>query len=247
VAQVRARVWWSGICSGQVGAGIGFLRVLRFPLPIFILTNSPSSQSPGVGTIRQKWPACRVDPVWTPTPTMRIKKIVTFNNKRKAPRPISCISTFYTQVDMLCDLGVEISFCNLDPVWTLTEIYSVQSETRQFSQTSILSYFHQGSQHLSPSSSYPTLHLILRFALTPCRLHIADSTSSELWPTVTHPTNTATCLDGLITTNILHQEYTCIHRMVSTTKWGMNLKKSGRISSCVSVVSRNLNLLLLHT
>jgi hypothetical protein len=33
-ARVRARVWSSGICGGQSGAGAGFLRVLRFPLPI---------------------------------------------------------------------------------------------------------------------------------------------------------------------------------------------------------------------
>jgi hypothetical protein len=41
-ARVRDRVWSSGIC-GQSGAGAGFLRVLRFPLPIFIPPNSPSS------------------------------------------------------------------------------------------------------------------------------------------------------------------------------------------------------------
>jgi hypothetical protein len=41
----------------------GFLRVFRFPLPIFIPPNSPSSQSPGAGTIGQKWSTCRVDPV----------------------------------------------------------------------------------------------------------------------------------------------------------------------------------------
>jgi hypothetical protein len=33
-ARVRARVWSSGICGGQSGARAGFLRVLRFPLPI---------------------------------------------------------------------------------------------------------------------------------------------------------------------------------------------------------------------
>jgi hypothetical protein len=42
----------SGICGGQSGAGAGFLRVLRFPLP-FIPPNSPSAQSPGAGTIGQ--------------------------------------------------------------------------------------------------------------------------------------------------------------------------------------------------
>jgi hypothetical protein len=42
-ARVRSRVWSSGICGGQSGAGAGFLRVLWFPLPIFIPPNSPSS------------------------------------------------------------------------------------------------------------------------------------------------------------------------------------------------------------
>jgi hypothetical protein len=42
-ARVRARVWSSGICGGQSGAGGGFLRVLRFPLPIFIPPIPPSS------------------------------------------------------------------------------------------------------------------------------------------------------------------------------------------------------------
>jgi hypothetical protein len=53
VARVQSRVWLSGICGGQSGVGAGFLRVLRFPLPIFIPPNSPSSQSPGAGTIGQ--------------------------------------------------------------------------------------------------------------------------------------------------------------------------------------------------
>jgi hypothetical protein len=44
-ARVRARVWSCGICGGQSGAGAGFLRVLRFPLPIFIPPISPQSQS----------------------------------------------------------------------------------------------------------------------------------------------------------------------------------------------------------
>jgi hypothetical protein len=49
-ARVQSRVCTSGICGGQSGVGAGFLRVLRFPLP-FIQPNSPSSQSPGPGTI----------------------------------------------------------------------------------------------------------------------------------------------------------------------------------------------------
>jgi hypothetical protein len=51
-ARVQSRVWSSGICGGQSGAGAGFLRVLRFPLS-FIPPNSPSSQSFGAGTIDQ--------------------------------------------------------------------------------------------------------------------------------------------------------------------------------------------------
>jgi hypothetical protein len=39
-ARVRVQAA-SGVCSGQSGTGAGFLRVLRFPLPI-ILQISPS-------------------------------------------------------------------------------------------------------------------------------------------------------------------------------------------------------------
>jgi hypothetical protein len=52
-SRVRTRVWSSGICDGQIGAGASFLRILRFPVPIFIPPNSPSSQSPGSSTIGQ--------------------------------------------------------------------------------------------------------------------------------------------------------------------------------------------------
>jgi hypothetical protein len=51
-ARVQSRVWSSGICGGPSGVGAGFLRVLRFPLS-FIPPNSPSSQSPGAGTMGQ--------------------------------------------------------------------------------------------------------------------------------------------------------------------------------------------------
>jgi hypothetical protein len=44
-ARVRARVWLCGIYGGQSGAGAGFLRVLRFPLPIFIPPIAPQSPS----------------------------------------------------------------------------------------------------------------------------------------------------------------------------------------------------------
>jgi hypothetical protein len=44
-ARIRARVWSCGICGGQSGAGAGFLRALRFPLPIFIPPIAPQSPS----------------------------------------------------------------------------------------------------------------------------------------------------------------------------------------------------------
>jgi hypothetical protein len=45
-ARVQTRVQACGICGGQSGSGAGFLRVLRFPLPIFIPPISPQSPSP---------------------------------------------------------------------------------------------------------------------------------------------------------------------------------------------------------
>jgi hypothetical protein len=43
------------------GAGAGFLRELRFPLPIYIPSTSPQSSSlwPEAGTISQEWPQCQ--------------------------------------------------------------------------------------------------------------------------------------------------------------------------------------------
>jgi hypothetical protein len=69
-ARVRARGLASGICGGQSGAGAGFLRVLQFPLPIFIPPNAPSSQSPGEGTISHSVADVPSGP--SSTPTMRI-------------------------------------------------------------------------------------------------------------------------------------------------------------------------------
>jgi hypothetical protein len=42
---VRAWVWSCGICGGQSGAGAGFFRVLRFPLPISIPPIAPQTSS----------------------------------------------------------------------------------------------------------------------------------------------------------------------------------------------------------
>jgi hypothetical protein len=44
-ALVRARFWSCGVCGGKSGAGAGFLRVLRFPLPVFVPPIAPQSSS----------------------------------------------------------------------------------------------------------------------------------------------------------------------------------------------------------
>jgi hypothetical protein len=57
-ARVQSRVWSSGICGGQRGAGAGFLRVFRFPRQSSfhqLLHNHPHLSS-GARTICQKWP-----------------------------------------------------------------------------------------------------------------------------------------------------------------------------------------------
>jgi hypothetical protein len=41
----RAQVKSCGVCSGQSSTGAGFLRVLRFPLPVLIPPNAPHSLS----------------------------------------------------------------------------------------------------------------------------------------------------------------------------------------------------------
>jgi hypothetical protein len=45
-ARVQTRVYSCGICGRQSGAGARFIRVLRFPPPIFIPPTSPQSLSP---------------------------------------------------------------------------------------------------------------------------------------------------------------------------------------------------------
>jgi hypothetical protein len=65
---VRARVWSCGICGGQSGAGAGFLRVLWFPLPIFILPIAPQSPSSIIWGLYNRLEVAAVPSGLSPTP-----------------------------------------------------------------------------------------------------------------------------------------------------------------------------------
>jgi hypothetical protein len=74
-ARVRGRVSSSGIRGGQNGAGAGFLRVyFGFPYQYIFHQMLHPHNHQGPVTIGQKWPTCRVDPVWTPPLICELKK-----------------------------------------------------------------------------------------------------------------------------------------------------------------------------
>jgi hypothetical protein len=58
--QTPGLVMWDFVMD-KSGVGSGFLRELRFPLPIYITSASPqsSSLSPEAGTIGHEWPQCQ--------------------------------------------------------------------------------------------------------------------------------------------------------------------------------------------
>jgi hypothetical protein len=67
-AWVRARVWSCGICGGQSGAGAGFLRVLRLPLPIFVPPIAPQSPSSIIWGLYNRPEVAAVPSGLSPTP-----------------------------------------------------------------------------------------------------------------------------------------------------------------------------------
>jgi hypothetical protein len=67
-ARVRARVWSCEICGGQSVAGAGFLRVLRFPLPIFIRPIAPQSPSSIIWGLYNRPEVAAVPSGLSPTP-----------------------------------------------------------------------------------------------------------------------------------------------------------------------------------
>jgi hypothetical protein len=92
--RVQSRVWSSGICGGQSRAGAGFLRVLRFPLPIIPPNspNSPSSQSPGAGTIGRTVSGRRAE--WTQfglhPPLCKLKKMFRMSHTHLTAAFVTC-------------------------------------------------------------------------------------------------------------------------------------------------------------
>jgi hypothetical protein len=74
-ARVRSRVWSSGIRGGQSGAGVVFLRVFQFPLPIYQILRHHNH--PRQATIGQSVAAVPSGPSWTPPPPplSELKKI----------------------------------------------------------------------------------------------------------------------------------------------------------------------------
>jgi hypothetical protein len=74
-ARVRARVWSMGFVVDKVALGQVFSQYFGFPCHSSLHQILYPHNHLGACTIDQKWPTYRVDPVWTPSPTIRIKKL----------------------------------------------------------------------------------------------------------------------------------------------------------------------------
>jgi hypothetical protein len=73
IKPIAARVWSCKICGGQSGAGAGFLRVLRFPLPIHIPPIAPQSPSSIIWGLYNRPEVAAVPSGLSPTPLIKKK------------------------------------------------------------------------------------------------------------------------------------------------------------------------------
>jgi hypothetical protein len=112
-ARVRIRAA-CGVCCRHSGTGAGFHRVLQFPLPIIISPISPSSKSPGAGTLGQLVAAMTSGPHWTPPSAISINHLIfihiseaqwflcvppalTYQNCKFCPQSVSVCSVWFSQ------------------------------------------------------------------------------------------------------------------------------------------------------
>jgi hypothetical protein len=77
-----------GICGGQSGAGAGFLRVLWFPLPIFIPPIAPKSPSSIIWGLYNRPEVAAVPSGLSPTPLIIIIIIIIIHIR--GSRSVSC-------------------------------------------------------------------------------------------------------------------------------------------------------------
>jgi hypothetical protein len=96
-ARVRARVWSCGICGGQSGAGAGFLRLRRFPLPIFIPPIAPQSPSSIIWGLYNRPEVAAVPSGLSPTP-LNNKKIPMFTNCQSSINQITNTNPAFSHI-----------------------------------------------------------------------------------------------------------------------------------------------------